>query len=52
MERSGVIIHQEEPTAWVISMATVLKPNGKLRICREHYQLKTIEDVVQQITQV
>ena len=29
----GVIEKQEEPTPWVNSMVTVLKPNGKLRIC-------------------
>ena len=56
----GVIEKQEEPTPWVNSMVTVLKPNGKLRICidpkdlnkailREHYPLKTIEDVLERI---
>lgn len=62
MEEAGVIVQQKEPTAWVNSMVTVQKPNGKLRICidpkdlnkairREHYPLKTIEDVTQQITE-
>ena len=60
MEDIGVIVKQNQPTPWVNSMVTVLKPNGKLRICidprdlnkaiqREHYPLKTIEDVVQGI---
>ena len=60
MEQLGVIIKQEEPTPWVSSMVTVVKPNGKLRVCidpkdlnkaiqREHYPLKTIEEVVAEI---
>ena len=60
MEDIGVIVKQNQPTPWVNSMVTVLKRNGKLRICidprdlnkaiqREHYPLKTIEDVVQGI---
>lgn len=62
MEQAGVIVQQKEPTEWVNSMVTVQKPNGKLRICidpkdlnkairREHYPLKTIKDVTQQITE-
>lgn len=61
IEEAGVIVQQKELAAWVNSMVTVQKPNGKLRICidpkdlnktirREHYPLKTIEDVAQQIT--
>lgn len=61
MEKLGVIIKQEQPTDWVNSMVTVEKPNGKLRICidpkdlnraicREHYPLKTIEEVTAEIT--
>ncbi|XP_060079959.1 uncharacterized protein K02A2.6-like [Ylistrum balloti] len=57
MENLGVIVKQEEPTEWVNSLVTVLKPNGKLRLCidpcdlnraiqREHFPLKTIEEVV------
>ena len=56
MERLGVIERVQEPTDWVNSMVTVVKPNGKLRICidprdlnrsirREHYPMKTIEEV-------
>ncbi|RVE62485.1 hypothetical protein OJAV_G00157530 [Oryzias javanicus] len=56
MESLGVITKQTEPTEWVNSMVTVTKPN-KVRICidpqdlntaikREHYPLKTIEEVV------
>ena len=46
-----------EPSDWVNSMVTVIKPNGKLRICidprdlnkaikREHFPTKTVEEVV------
>uniref|UniRef100_A0A3P9J671 ribonuclease H n=1 Tax=Oryzias latipes TaxID=8090 RepID=A0A3P9J671_ORYLA len=56
MESLGVITKQTEPTEWVNSMVTVTKPN-KVRICidpqdlnaaikREHYPLRTIEEVV------
>lgn len=61
MERLGVIIKQDKPTSWVNSMVTVVKPNGKLRICidpkdlnkaicREHYPLKTIEEITAEMT--
>ena len=33
MERLNVIEKIDEPTEWVNSMAVVVKPNGKLRIC-------------------
>ena len=33
MEDIGVIVKQNQPTPWVSSMVTVLKPNGKPRIC-------------------
>ena len=60
MEEIGVIVKQYEPTKWVNSMATVQKPNGKLRICidprdlnkailREHYSLRTVEEVVSEM---
>ena len=56
MEDSGVIVKQTEPTDWVNSMVTVIKPE-KIRVCidprdlnraikREHYPMKTIEEVV------
>ena len=56
MESEGVIIRQTEPTQWVNSMITVVKPN-KVRICidprdlneaiqREHFPMKTIEEIV------
>ena len=46
-----------EPSDWVNSMVTVIKPNGKLRICidprdlnkainREHFPTKTVEEIV------
>jgi len=53
MKDVGVIVMQTEPTDWVSSMVTVVKPN-KLRICidtqylnkaikRKHYPLDTVE---------
>ena len=60
MEQIGVIDRVREPTDWVNSMVTAIKPNGKLRICidprdlnqaikREHYPMPTIEDVLTRI---
>jgi len=57
MEENDIIVKQTEPTAWVNSMVTVIKPNNKVRICidpkdlnraikRPHYPLKTIEEVI------
>jgi len=56
MESMGVIVKQTEPTEWVNSMVTVVKPNN-IHICidpqdlnkaikREHYPLLTVEEVV------
>ena len=56
MEKLKVIERVYEPTEWVNSMVTVVKTNGKLRICidprnlnkaikREHYPMKTIEEI-------
>ena len=56
MERLGVIERIQNPTDWVNSMVTVIKPNGKLRICidprdlnraikREFYPMRTIEEI-------
>ena len=60
MEREGVIAKQIDPTDWVNSMVVVESPN-KLRICidpkdlnkaikREHFPMKTIEEVVQNMS--
>ena len=57
MEALGVAERVPEPSDWVNSMVTVIKPNGKLRICidprdlnkaikREHFPTKTVEEVV------
>lgn len=57
MELKRVIKKQTEPISWVNSMAVVPKPNGKVSICidpcdlkktvlREHYPIKTIEDIL------
>ena len=60
MEQLGVVERIREPTDWVNSMVTVMKPNGKLRLCidprdlnkaikREHYPMKTVEEIVARI---
>ena len=57
MEQLNVIERVHEPTDWVNSMVTVIKPNGKLRICidprdlykaikREYYPMRTIEEII------
>ena len=57
IEKLGVVERIREPTDWVNSMATIVKPNGKLRICidprdlnkaikREYYPTRTIEEIV------
>lgn len=55
MTEMGVIVKQEEPKEWVNSMVTVIKPNDKIcidprnlnkAISREHYPLKTVEEVI------
>ena len=35
MEKLGVIVRQEEPTDWVISLVVVQKPNGAVRLCMD-----------------
>ena len=60
MEQLNVIEKIDEPTEWVNSMAVVVKPNGKLRICidprdlnqairREYYPMMTIEEKIARI---
>ena len=57
MERLGVVERVQELTEWVNSLVTVLKPNGKIRLCidpkdlnraikREQYPMKTIDEVI------
>ena len=56
LEKQEIIAPVTCPTAWISSMVTVPKKNGKLRVCldprdlnravqREHYPLPTIEDI-------
>ena len=56
MEKLEVSERIHEPTDWVNSMVTIIKPSGKLRICIdpkdlnkaikwEHYPMKTIEEI-------
>ena len=60
MEQLNVTEKIDEPTEWVNSMAVVVKPNGKLRICidlrdlnqairREYYSMMTIEEIIARI---
>ena len=60
MENAGVVVKQKEPTDWVNSMVTVIKPE-KIRVCidprdlnraikREHYPMKTTEDMVAEMS--
>ena len=57
MEHLNVIEKVDNPTDWVNSMVTIIKPTGKLCICidprdlnkaikREYYPTRTIEEVV------
>ncbi len=59
MVKMGYIAKVDQPTEWVSSMVTVVR-NGKIRICidpsdlnkaikREHYPMRTIEEVVSAI---
>jgi hypothetical protein len=61
MEARGIITKVEQPTKWVNPMVVVKKPNGDVRICldpvdlnkviqREHYPLKTVEEVAASLT--
>ena len=57
MEKLDVIEKIDEPTEWVNSMVTVIKPNGKIRICidprdlnkqvkRQHYPTRTVDEII------
>ena len=57
MEELEVIEKVEEPTDWVNSTVTIVKSNGKLRICidpcdlnkavkRDYYPMSTIDEIV------
>ena len=63
MEELEVIGKVAEPTDWVNSMVTIVKPNGSQRICidprdlnkaiqRELYPMSTIEDIVTRMPNV
>ncbi len=63
LEKLGVIKKVNNPTDWVSSMVTVVKPNGKLRVCidplhlnkalkHSHYPLPVIEDILPDLSQV
>ncbi|XP_056009484.1 uncharacterized protein K02A2.6-like [Ostrea edulis] len=57
MEQEGIIVRQSEPTEWVNSLVTVIKPSGSVRLCldpkdlnsaikRPHYPMLTIDEIV------
>ena len=57
MESLDVIEKVAKPTDWVNSMVTIIKPNGKIRICidprdlnkavkREYYPMRTIDEII------
>ena len=56
MTKLGIIQPIKDPTDWVSSLVTVIKPNGKLCLCldpkdlnkaikKEHYKLPTTEEI-------
>ena len=60
MEKLEIIEKQTKPTKWVNSFVAPVKANGQIRICidprdlnkaiqREHYPLKTIEDITEKL---
>ena len=60
MEKLNIIEKQTKPTKWVNSFVAPVKPSGQIRICidprdlnktiqREHYPLKTIEDITEKL---
>lgn len=60
MENDGIIAKETEPTDWVSSMVTVVKPDGRVRKCLDpkdlntavkcqHYPLKTVEEIIAKI---
>jgi hypothetical protein len=63
LEDLGVIKKTDRPTQWVSNLVTVIKPNGKLRVCidpvhlnkaikRCHYPLPVIEDILPELGNV
>jgi hypothetical protein len=62
VEKKYIIVKQTEPTPWVNSMVTVIKPSNKVHICMdpqdlnkarqgEHFPLKAIEEVIADMPQ-
>ena len=60
MERKGIIFKVNEPTPWVNSVVTEVKPNGELRVCldptdlnkavlREYHPIPVVEDIVPEL---
>ena len=56
MEKSEVIMKEDEPTSWASPIVVVTKKNGNLRVCldprdlnraikREHYKLPTRDEI-------
>ena len=62
METLGVIAPMKEPAEWCSGMVIVPKPNGQVRICvdlpklnrsvcREHYPLPAVEQILSQLSE-
>lgn len=61
MVASGILAPVTEPTEWVSSMLVIVKPNNlricldpsdlNKAICREHYQMPTVEEVATRLSQ-
>ena len=60
MEKLNVIKRIDKLTEWVNGMVTIIKPNGKLRICidpcnlnkavkRDYYPMRTVDEVIMQM---
>ena len=60
MAQRGIIFKVEEPTPWVNSVVTEVKPNGELRVCldptdlnkavlREYHPIPVVEDIVPEL---
>ena len=63
LQSLGIIEQVTDPTPWVSSLVTVLKPNGQIRVCidskdlnrvlrRSHYPTPTIDEILPELSRV
>ena len=61
LQSLGIIEQVTDPTPWVSSLVTVLKPNGQIRVCidpkdlnrvlrRSHYPTPTIDEMLPELS--